>query len=208
LVTTLTKRMSEDLTEYLQELNIKVAYLHSDVETLERTDILRDLRLGTYDVLVCINLLREGIDLPEVSLVAILDADKEGFLRSARALIQTIGRAARHQEGRVIMYADSVTGSMKQAIDETNLRRKIQETYNTKHGITPTGISKAIEKGMSAALPEDDKKARLDLKKIPKDEYGHLIKDLTSQMDLAAANLEFEKAAELRDIITDIKSKL
>ncbi len=208
LVTTLTKRMSEDLTDYLKELNIKVTYLHSDVETLERTDILRDLRLGVYDVLVGINLLREGLDLPEVSLVAILDADKEGFLRSEQALIQTIGRAARHQEGRVLMYADHVTGSMKRAISETNRRHKIQEDYNKKHGITPKGISKTIEKGLRPDLPEEAKKAKLDLKKIPKDEYKHLIRDLTGQMDLAAANLEFEKAAELRDIIADIKSKL
>ncbi len=208
LVTTLTKRMSEDLTEYLKELDIKVTYLHSDIETLERTDILRDLRLGTYDVVVGINLLREGLDLPEVSLVAILDADKEGFLRSEQALIQTVGRAARHVEGRVVMYADHITGSMQRTIDETNRRRKIQEAYNTEHGITPTGISKSIEKGMRPDLPEEAKKAKLDLKKIPKDEYKHLIRDLSSQMDLAAANLEFEKAAELRDIITDIKSKL
>jgi excinuclease ABC subunit B len=208
LVTTLTKRMSEDLTDYLKDLNIKVTYLHSDVDTLDRTDILRDLRLGVYDVVVGINLLREGLDLPEVSQVAILDADKEGFLRSEQALIQTVGRAARHEEGRVIMYADHVTGSMQRTIDETNRRRTIQEAYNKKHGITPTGISRAIEKGMRPELTEEAKKAKLDLKKIPKDEYGHLIKDLTSQMDLAAANLEFEKAAELRDIINDIKSKL
>jgi len=208
LVTTLTKRMSEDLTDYLKELNIKVTYLHSDVETLERTDILRDLRLGVYDVVVGINLLREGLDLPEVSLVAILDADKEGFLRSEQALIQTIGRAARHQEGRVLMYADHITGSMKRAIGETNRRRKIQEAHNTSHGITPTSISKSIEKGLRPDLPQEAKTAKLNLNKIPKDEYGHLIKDLTGQMDLAAANLQFEKAAELRDIITDIKSKL
>jgi excinuclease ABC subunit B len=208
LVTTLTKRMSEDLTEYLKELNIKVAYLHSDVDTLDRTDILRDLRLGTYDVLVGINLLREGLDLPEVSLVAILDADKEGFLRSDTALIQTIGRAARHVEGRVIMYADHVTDSMKRAIDETNRRREIQQAYNKEHNITPTGISRAVEKGMRPDLPEEAKKAKLDLKKIPKDEYKSLVRDLTGQMDLAAANLEFEKAAELRDIITDIKKKM
>lgn len=208
LVTTLTKRMSEDLTEYLQELNIKVAYLHSDVETLDRTDILRDLRLGVYDVLVGINLLREGLDLPEVSLVAILDADKEGFLRSEQALIQTVGRAARHVEGRVIMYADHITRSMKATIDETTRRRAIQETFNQEHNITPTGINKAIEKGLRPDLPEEAKKAKLDLKKIPKDEYAHLLKDLSAQMDLAAANLEFEKAAELRDIIADVKSKM
>ncbi len=208
LVTTLTKRMSEDLAEYLQEINIKVAYLHSDIDTLERTDILRDLRLGVYDVLVGINLLREGLDLPEVSLVAILDADKEGFLRSEQALIQTVGRAARHEQGHVIMYADHTTKSMQRTIDETTRRRKIQETYNKKHGITPTGIKRAVEKGMRPDLPEEAKRAKLNLKKIPKDEYGSLIKDLTSQMELAAANLQFETAAELRDIIDDIKKKL
>lgn len=208
LITTLTKRMAEDLTEYLKEINIKVAYLHSDVDTLDRTDILRDLRLGTYDVVVGINLLREGLDLPEVSLVAILDADKEGFLRSESALIQTIGRAARHEEGRVIMYADHVTGSMQRAIDETNNRRDIQEAYNKEHGITPAGISRAVEKGMRPDLPEEAKVAKLDLKKIPKDEYKHLLKDLNRQMDMAAANLQFEQAAELRDIINDIKSKM
>lgn len=208
LVTTLTKRMAEDLTEYLQEINIKVTYLHSDVDTLDRTDILRDLRLGTYDVVVGINLLREGLDLPEVSLVAILDADKEGFLRSEQALIQTVGRAARHVEGHVIMYANSITGSMQRTIDETTRRRKIQEAYNKKHGIIPKGIAKAVEKGLRPDLPEEAKKAKLNLNKIPKDEYKHLIKDLSAQMDMAAANLEFEKAAELRDIINDIKSKL
>ncbi len=208
LVTTLTKRMSEELTEYLQDINIKVAYLHSDVDTLERTDILRDLRLGTYDVLVGINLLREGLDLPEVSLVAILDADKEGFLRSEQALIQTVGRAARHVDGRVIMYADHITNSMRRTIDETERRRELQEKYNHEHGIKPKGISKAVEKGLRPDLPEEAKRAKLDLKKIPKDEYGRIIEDLTAQMDLAAANLEFEKAAELRDIIADIKKKL
>jgi excinuclease ABC subunit B len=208
LVTTLTKRMAEDLTEYLQEINIKVTYLHSDVDTLDRTDILRDLRLGTYDVVVGINLLREGLDLPEVSLVAILDADKEGFLRSSQALVQTVGRAARHVEGRVIMYADHTTKSMQYTIDETNRRRGIQEAYNKKHGITPKGISRAVEKGMRPDLPEEAKTAKLNLNKIPKDEYGHLIKDLTAQMELASANLEFEKAAELRDIIADVKKKL
>lgn len=208
LVTTLTKRMSEDLAEYLQELNIKVAYLHSDVDTLDRTDILRDLRLGVYDVLVGINLLREGLDLPEVSLVAILDADKEGFLRSEQALIQTVGRAARHEKGHVIMYADTVTKSMQKTIDETTRRRKIQTEYNKKHGITPTGITRAVEAGMRPDLPEEAQRAKLNLKKIPKDEYGSLIKDLTSQMGLAAANLQFENAAELRDLIDEIKKKL
>ncbi len=208
LVTTLTKRMSEDLTEYLKELNIKVAYLHSDVDTLDRTDILRDLRLGVYDVLVGINLLREGLDLPEVSLVAILDADKEGFLRSEQALIQTVGRAARHIDGHVIMYADRITDSMRRTIDETNRRREIQETYNHEHGITPVGIDRAVEDRMNTELPAEAKRAKLDLKKIPKDEYKSLIKDLTAQMDLAAANLQFEQAAELRDLIAEIKAKI
>lgn len=207
LVTTLTKRMAEDLTEYLQEIKIKVAYLHSEVDTLERTDILRDLRLGVYDVLVGINLLREGLDLPEVSLVAILDADKEGFLRSEQALIQTVGRAARHVEGHVIMYADNITGSIQRTIDETDRRRKIQQAYNKKHGITPAGIAKNIDKGLRKDLP-DSEKPKLDLKKIPKDEYKHLIRDLSSQMDMAAKNLQFEKAAELRDIIEEIKQKI
>jgi excinuclease ABC subunit B len=207
LVTTLTKRMSEDLTDYLKEINIKVAYLHSDVDTLERTDILRDLRLGTYDVVVGINLLREGLDLPEVSLIAILDADKEGFLRSEQALIQTIGRAARHVEGHVIMYADKITGSMQRAIGETDRRRKIQEAYNKKHGITPQGIAKAIEENTLPRSPKQDK-PKLDLKRIPAEEYAPLIRDLTAQMDLAAANLEFEKAAELRDVITEVQAKI
>lgn len=207
LVTTLTKRMAEDLTEYLQEINIKVTYLHSEVDTLDRTDILRDLRLGLYDVVVGINLLREGLDLPEVSLVAILDADKEGFLRSEQALVQTIGRAARHVEGRVIMYANSTTGSMQRAIDETNRRRKIQAAYNKEHGITPEGIQKNIDKGMRADLP-DSEKSKIDLKKVPKDEYKHLIRDLTSQMEMASANLQFERAAELRDLVEEIKAKM
>jgi excinuclease ABC subunit B len=208
LVTTLTKRMSEDLTEYLKDLNIKVTYLHSDVDTLDRTDILRDLRLGIYDVVVGINLLREGLDLPEVSLVAILDADKEGFLRSEQALIQTVGRAARHVEGRVIMYADRITGSMERTINETKRRRKIQEKYNKDNKITATGIASEVSKGLRPDLPEEAKRAKLDLKKIPKDEFKHLIKDLSSQMEIASANLEFEKAAELRDIIADVKSKM
>lgn len=210
LVTTLTKRMAEDLSAHLEELNIKTAYIHSDIDTLDRGDILRDLRLGVYDVLVGINLLREGLDLPEVSLVAIIDADKEGFLRSASALIQITGRAARHQEGKVIMYADQTTGSMQQAINETNRRREIQEKYNQEHNITPQSINKKIDEGLRAIIPmkEDEKKPKIDLKKIPKDEYEHLIRDLTAQMDLAAANLEFEKAAELRDLIEDVKSKL
>lgn len=207
LVTTLTKRMAEDLTDYLKELNIKVSYVHSGVDTLERSDILRDLRLGTFDVLVGINLLREGLDLPEVSLVAILDADKEGFLRSDQALIQTIGRAARHVEGRVIMYADHVTGSMKRAISETDRRRDRQVAHNEANNITPQSIAKAIETSMLANVEKPDKK-KINLNKIPKDEYGSLVRDLTSQMELASANLQFEKAAELRDLITKIKEKI
>jgi excinuclease ABC subunit B len=209
LVTTLTKRMSEDLSTYLQELDIKTAYIHSEVETLERSDILRDLRSGVYDVLVGINLLREGLDLPEVSLVAIIDADKEGFLRSTSALIQTIGRAARHLDGKVLMYADKMTDSMQRAIDETNRRRTIQETYNVEHNITPTSVDKAIDEGLRAIIPKkEDTTSKLNLKKIPKDEYDSLVKDLSAQMDLASANLEFEKAAELRDVIADIRSKM
>ncbi len=210
LVTTLTKRMAEDLSQYLLDLDIKTAYIHSEVDTLERGDILRDLRMGVYDVLVGINLLREGLDLPEVSLVVIIDADKEGFLRSESALIQTVGRAARHEEGRVIMYADNMTGSMQRAINETNRRRDIQEAYNRKHNITPTSVAKEIDEGLRALIPmkEDSKKPKIDLKKIPKDEYAGLIKDLSGQMDLASANLEFEKAAELRDLIADIRAKM
>lgn len=210
LITTLTKRMAEDLSQHLIDLDFKTAYIHSEVDTLERSDILRDLRTGIFDILVGINLLREGLDLPEVSLVAIIDADKEGFLRSESALIQTIGRAARHQEGTVIMYGDRITRSMQAAIDETNRRRGIQEAYNTEHGITPTSVAKEIGEGLRAIIPmkEDDKKAKIDLRKIPKDEYGSLIKELTGQMELASANLEFEKAAELRDVIADIKQKM
>lgn len=208
LVTTLTKRMAEDLSTYLQELDIKTAYIHSEVDTLERSDILRDLRAGVYDVLVGINLLREGLDLPEVSLVAIIDADKEGFLRSTSALIQNIGRAARHLEGKVLMYADTITDSMQRAIDETNRRRGIQEAYNKEHGITPTSIAKEIDEGLRVIIPKkEDEKPKLDLKRIPKDEYASLIKDLSAQMDLASANLEFEKAAELRDLIEEIRAK-
>lgn len=209
LVTTLTKRMAEDLSAHLVELGIKTAYIHSEIDTLERGDILRDLRMGVYDVLVGINLLREGLDLPEVSLVAIIDADKEGFLRSEGSLIQTIGRAARHVEGMVIMYADTVTRSMKAAIDETNRRRAIQEAYNTEHGITPRGVDKAIDEGLRAIIPQkEDTKEKLNLNKIPKDEYASLVKDLTGQMNLASANLEFERAAELRDVIAEIKAKM
>ena len=208
LVTTLTKRMAEDLTDYLKERGLKVAYIHSDIDTLERGDILRDLRAGTYDCLVGINLLREGLDLPEVSLVAILDADKEGFLRSESALIQTIGRAARHVEGKVIMYADHITESMARAIEETNRRREIQQEYNAKHHITPTSIQKEVGMGLRAIIPEKEKVNKLDIKKVPKEELPNLIKELESQMKLAAANLEFEKAAAIRDEVERIKEVL
>lgn len=209
LVTTLTKRMAEDLSAYLQENGVKTAYLHSEIDTLERGDILRELRVGTYDVLVGINLLREGLDLPEVSLVAIMDADKEGFLRSEQALIQTVGRAARHVDGRVVMYGDRITDSMRRAIDETNRRREIQQKYNEDHDITPQSIQKKIDEGLRAIIPQsEDKKPTIDLKKIPKDEYSTLVRELTGQMELASANLEFEKAAELRDLITEIREKM
>lgn len=207
LVTTLTKRMAEDLTEYLQELNIKVQYLHSEVHTLDRVDILHDLRSGVYDVVVGINLLREGLDLPEVSLVTILDADKEGFLRSESSLIQTIGRAARHVEGRVIMYADNMTRSMKAAIDTTRERRKIQTEYNEKHGITPAGIQKALAERMRSEEEAETADVKpLNIEDIPKDERKHLVAELQNQMQLAAENLQFEKAAALRDQIEEIKA--
>jgi excinuclease ABC subunit B len=206
IITTLTKRMSEELAHYLAELDIKVKYLHSDIHTLERPEILRDLRLGVYDVIVGINLLREGIDLPEVSLVIILDADKEGFLRSEQSLIQTIGRAARHVEGRVIMYADRVTGSMARAISETERRRKIQKEYNAKHGITPQTIKKAIS-DLVHAKREDTEPAEFDITKVPAEELSRLIRELEKKMDLAAKNLEFERAAELRDQIVSIQEQ-
>lgn len=206
LVTTLTKRMAEDLSAYLDDNGVKTAYLHSEIDTLERGDILRQLREGVFDVLVGINLLREGLDLPEVSLVVIMDADKEGFLRSESALIQTIGRAARHEQGRVIMYGDTQTDSMKRAINETNRRRQIQQDYNREHGITPRSIQKKIDDGLRAIIPQkEDTKNKLDLTKIPREEYPALIKELTAQMELHSANLEFEKAAELRDIIAEIR---
>ncbi len=208
LITTLTKRMAEDLTDHLKERGVKTAYIHSDIDTLERGDILRDLRTGVYDVLVGINLLREGLDLPEVSLVAILDADKEGFLRSESALIQTIGRAARHVEGKVIMYANFITESMEKAISETNRRREIQKQYNFEHNITPTSVKKEISLGLRAIIPEKEVENKLDIRKIPKDELPGLIKQLQSEMQLAAANLEFEKAAALRDEITKIKESI
>ena len=208
LVTTLTKRMAEDLSGFLEENGVKTAYIHSEIDTLERGDILRDLRNGTFDVLVGINLLREGLDLPEVSLVAIMDADKEGFLRSESALIQTIGRAARHEKGKVVMYADKITRSMRVALDETNRRREIQQKYNQENGITPKSVASEIKEGLRAILPAKDKKPKLDLKKIPRDEWQNMIADLTAQMKAASASLEFELAADLRDQIAEIRKKL
>ena len=206
LVTTLTKRMAEELADYLREMGVKVHYLHSEIDTLERSEILRDLRLGVYDVVVGINLLREGLDLPEVSLVAILDADKEGFLRSVTSLIQTIGRAARHVDGRVIMYADVVTDSMKQAIDETERRRAIQESYNKEHGITPKGIQKTVHDITERVKAIAETRAPyITNSDMPKDDLLRLVKDLESQMKTASKNLEFEKAAMLRDQIVDLR---
>ncbi|MCL0063798.1 excinuclease ABC subunit UvrB [Dehalococcoidia bacterium] len=206
LVTTLTKRMAEELADYLREMNIKTHYLHSEIDTLERVEILRDLRFGVYDVVVGINLLREGLDLPEVSLVAILDADKEGFLRSDTALIQTMGRAARHVEGHVTMYADVMTDSMRRAIDETNRRRMIQEAYNKEHGITPAGIKKAVKDITDQLRAVAEPRAQyVTATPISRDEIARLIKSLESQMKSAAKNLEFEKAALLRDEIMELR---
>lgn len=210
LVTTLTKKMSEDLTDYLKEIGIKVQYLHSEVKTLERTEIIRDLRLGKYDVLIGINLLREGLDIPEVSLVAILDADKEGFLRSERSLIQTIGRAARNSNGKVIMYADKMTHSMEVAISETQRRRAIQEEYNEKHGITPTTIKKEIHdliKATHAAEEQEEYKVTEQLMKLSKKERDKVIADMEKEMKEAAKALDFERAAELRDILFELKAE-
>ncbi|MFV0392924.1 MAG: excinuclease ABC subunit UvrB [Coprobacillaceae bacterium] len=208
LITTLTKRMSEDLSDYLKELGIKVAYLHSDTKTLERTEILRDLRLGKYDVLVGINLLREGLDLPEVSLVCILDADKEGFLRSNRSLIQTIGRAARNSNGKVIMYADKMTDSMNHAINETKRRRSIQEKYNEEHGIIPKTIIKEIRDSIRGQEVIDDASELIKKgKKASKQSKQELIKELEKQMKDAAKVLDFERAMELRDIITELQGE-
>ncbi len=211
LVTTLTKRIAEELDSYLKELGLKSAYLHSDINTLERLEILRDLRMGVYDILVGINLLREGLDLPEVSLVAILDADKEGFLRSEAALIQTMGRAARHSEGRVLLYADTITGSMKRAMSETDRRRKAQKEYNIKHGITPRGIQKNIgDSRLAGARAEENAESAVsikELKRMPKEERAQMLKQLEDQMYVAAENLEFERAAQLRDLINALKTK-
>jgi excinuclease ABC subunit B len=204
LVTTLTKRMAEDLSEFYTEAGVKVRYLHSDIDTLERISILRDLRLGTYDVLVGINLLREGLDLPEVALVAILDADKEGFLRSERSLIQTIGRAARNVEGRVILYADTVTESMRAALDETERRRAKQTAYNLEHGITPRTVQRAIRE-MAPVLQDEPTETEVTPLDVPTHELPRLIKDLRLAMAQAADNLEFERAAELRDRIRGLE---
>jgi excinuclease ABC subunit B len=209
LVTTLTKRMSEELTDYLREMNVKVHYLHSEVDTLQRTEILRDLRLGVYDVVVGINLLREGLDLPEVSLVAIIDADKEGYLRSNSSLIQTMGRAARHIEGHVIMYADKITDSMKYAISETDRRRKLQHAHNVEHGIQPVGIVKAVRDITQSIREAAEPRAAYTVRKdMPKDELARVIAGLQLEMKEAARELEFEKAALLRDEMTDLKKIL
>ena len=207
IVTTLTKRMAEELADFLREMGIRTHYLHSEIDTLERSEILRDLRLGVYDVIVGINLLREGLDLPEVSLVAILDADKEGYLRSTTSLVQTIGRAARHVGGHVIMYADRVTDSMKRAIDETERRREIQQVYNRENGITPQSVQKNIHDITERvrAIAETRESYAVDSSDMPKDDILRLIKDLESQMKTAAKSLEFEKAALLRDQITDLR---
>ena len=203
LVTTLTKKMAEDLTTYLAGIDIKVKYMHSDIKALERMEIIRDLRLGEFDVLVGINLLREGLDIPEVSLVAILDADKEGFLRSERSLIQTIGRAARNTEGKVIMYADELTESMEKAISETNRRREIQEAYNKEHGITPQTIQKEIRDTIRASFVEDiQEEYNIDKQTDIKD----IIAKLTDEMLKYASEMEFEKAAEIRDRIKELEN--
>jgi excinuclease ABC subunit B len=223
LVTTLTKKMAEDLTDYLLEQGVRVRYLHSEVDTIQRIEILRGLRLGEFDVLVGINLLREGLDLPEVSLVSILDADKEGFLRSETSLIQMIGRAARNVDGQVVMYADTVTDSMRRAIDETNRRRGLQIAYNAEHGINPQTIRKAVTDILSLLRPDDQKapmpgkdrrkqrerdRVTQELRELPTDELRRLIQTLQEEMEEAAAELRFEYAARLRDEINDLKREL
>ena len=210
LITTLTKRMAEDLTQYMKDVGIRVRYLHSDIDTLERAEIIRDMRLDVFDVLVGINLLREGLDIPEITLVAILDADKEGFLRSETSLIQTIGRAARNSEGHVIMYADVMTDSMRNAIEETNRRREIQEAYNKEHGITPTTIKKAVRDliAVSKSVAETEVKLKKDPESMSKKELKNLISQLEKQMRQAAADLNFEQAAELRDKMIELKKNL
>ena len=218
LVTTLTKRMSEDLTDFLQQAGVRVRYLHSDIDSIERVEILRDLRLGKFDVLVGFNLLREGLDLPEVSLVAILDADKEGFLRSASSLIQTVGRAARNAQGKAILYADNVTGSMKRMIEETNRRREIQVAYNEEHGIIPTTILKSVAeielqtRVADARTPKEQPMAGKGKKADRKLPFGktpeEMLKDLERQMRDAAAQLDFEQAALLRDQYLELKAEI
>ena len=210
LITTLTKRMAEDLTDYMREVGIRVKYLHSDIDTLERAEIIRDMRLDVFDVLVGINLLREGLDIPEITLVAILDADKEGFLRSETSLIQTIGRAARNSEGHVIMYADTITDSMRNAIEETNRRRKIQQKYNEEHGITPTTIKKAVRDliAISKAAAESEKDFKKEPESMDEKELNQLVKELTKKMHQAAAELNFEEAARLRDRMIEVKKAL
>ena len=210
LITTLTKRMAEDLTDYMREVGIRVKYLHSDIDTLERAEIIRDMRLDVFDVLVGINLLREGLDIPEITLVAILDADKEGFLRSETSLIQTIGRAARNSEGHVIMYADTITDSMRMAIDETNRRRQIQQAYNEAHGITPTTIKKAVRDliAISKAVTDSDEDFKKDPESMDEKELKKLAKELEKKMRQAAAELNFEEAAKLRDRMIEIKQML
>lgn len=210
LVTTLTKRMAEDLTDYMRELGIRVKYLHSDIDTLERTEIIRDMRLDVFDVLVGINLLREGLDIPEITLVAILDADKEGFLRSETSLIQTIGRAARNAEGHVIMYADTMTDSMKNAIRETERRRKVQMAYNEEHGITPQTVKKAVRDliSISKKVASEELQMEKDPESMSKSELEKVIKDMTKQMKKAAAELNFEMAAQVRDKLVELKKQL
>lgn len=210
LITTLTKRMAEDLTNYMKEAGIRVRYLHSDIDTLERAEIIRDMRLDVFDVLVGINLLREGLDIPEITLVAILDADKEGFLRSETSLIQTIGRAARNADGRVIMYADVMTDSMRRAIDETERRREIQKKYNEEHGITPTTIKKAVRDLIAISKAATESKANMekDMESMSRKELEKLLKELNKRMHKAAAELDFEQAAELRDRIIEIKKNM
>jgi len=210
LVTTLTKKMSEDLTEYFHENGIKVRYLHSDIDTLERIEIIRDLRLGTFDVLIGINLLREGLDIPECALVAILDADKEGFLRSETSLIQTIGRAARHVDGRVLLYADKMTGSLERALNETKRRRDRQEAYNKEHGITPSSVRKNIGDVMIEAYEEeqtDAKPGTIDTRNLTGHNLKTYIADLEKKMKAAAADLEFEEAARLRDEVKKLQDQ-
>ena len=210
LITTLTKRMAEDLTDYMKEVGIRVKYLHSDIDTLERAQIIRDMRLDVFDVLVGINLLREGLDIPEITLVAILDADKEGFLRSATSLIQTIGRAARNAEGHVIMYADTITDSMRHAIEETGRRREIQKKYNEEHGITPTTIKKAVRDliAISKASETHPEKEEKDLESMSKKELQKLEKELQKKMNQAAVELNFEEAVVLRDRLLEVKKML